>query len=698
MVLIKNIKNEGLLFFLFLLFVTVMPVSAQSGILLSASPLYSMPLGGSAEMYQYGLGGDFEVRKPFNFEFLEGFGNLQYENIALQAGAGNLSLILIGGGVRFVPFRTGIFSGSVFAGAGGYLGFYKQNPPLMNPYVSTGVSLDFALSDSFKLSAKPLYKNLITRRDGSIVPFYSSLDFTIQASFNPAASGNSIRRPKLKIMKPDFYQVFPVIYKFYDKNPIGAVLLKNGEKSKIKDVQVGFLVPQYMESSRIIAVIDEMKPGEEVTVPITALFRNDILKITEKDSVQALISAEYSIGATVVEAKRNDSLKIYDRNSINWDDTQKAAAFITAKDPTILKISRNITSEIAEKGSKVINQNLTDAIALFEALREYGIAYKIDPDSSYADLSKNETATDYLQFPVQTLDYQTGDCDDMSILYSSLLEAVSVESAFITTPGHIYIGFALGLNKAQARHIFSNTENIIFRDDKAWIPVEVTALKDGFLKAWNLGAREWREAEAQQAADFYPVRQAWRTYEPTWFGSEENASVIKRLPDENVVVRAYKSSMNQFTQMQISPLVAKLQTQIKKRASSRLINRLGTIYATYGMYDKAKQQFSKAAKSNYVPALVNLGNISFVNGKYKSALTLYKKAYRYNPDSTPVLLAVARAQFELEKYPEAQEYYKQAELLDPEAASKFAYIVGGSNGTGRAADAGERKAVLWADE
>ncbi len=56
MVLIKNIKNEGLLFFLFLLFVTVVPVSAQSGIFLSASPLYSMPLGGSMKMYQYGLG------------------------------------------------------------------------------------------------------------------------------------------------------------------------------------------------------------------------------------------------------------------------------------------------------------------------------------------------------------------------------------------------------------------------------------------------------------------------------------------------------------------------------------------------------------------------------------------------------------------------------------------------------------------
>lgn len=113
-------------------------------------------------------------------------------------------------------------------------------------------------------------------------------------------------------------------------------------------------------------------------------------------------------------------------------------------------------------------------------MRKYGIEYKVDPDSSYAQLSENETATDYLQFPVQTLDYQTGDCDDMSILYSSMLEAVSVETAFITTPGHIYIAFNLGLNKKQAQRIFSNTENIIFMEGKGWIPVEVTALKAVF--------------------------------------------------------------------------------------------------------------------------------------------------------------------------------------------------------------------------
>ena len=51
-----------------------------------------------------------------------------------------------------------------------------------------------------------------------------------------------------------------------------------------------------------------------------------------------------------------------------------------------------------------------------------------------AELDKN--AVDFLQFPRQTLVYGAGDCDDISILYNSLLESVGIRTAFITIPGH----------------------------------------------------------------------------------------------------------------------------------------------------------------------------------------------------------------------------------------------------------------------
>ena len=273
-----------------------------------------------------------------------------------------------------------------------------------------------------------------------------------------------------------------------------------------------------------------------------------------------------------------------------------------------------------------------------------------------------------------------------------------METAFITTPGHIYIAFSLGLNESQAEKIFSTTENLIIVDDQAWIPVEVTLLNDGFLKAWETGARQWREAVVHESNGFIPIRSAWSVYEPTWFGSGENASVVERLPQTSKIASSYKSSMNQFVQVQITPLVERMEERIAQRSSPRLINQFGTLYARYGLLDKAETQFKKASRQNYVPSIVNLGNIFFLGEDYRQANIQYEKAYKLNPDNTDVLLALARTGFEMEKYKEAQEYYDIAQLLDPDQASKFAYISGGSTETGRASDARERKAVLWSEE
>ena len=691
-------KKSYILLFLLILIFSVFNISAQEGLSISAAPVISFPLGDSADLFSLGFGVDLEARFPFGNPLLSGYGQVNYQNVLLQANAGNLNLLLAGGGIFITPLKTPFLSLAAHIGGGGYLGIFQDGDPLANPYYSVGLTGDFNFGKGFKISLNPAYRNLIAMRDGQLASFYSGMEIALQFTLEPGAMGGGTRRPKLKIFPPTFYQVFPVIYKYYDKNPIGTVEIKNDESRTIKDIKVEFFVPQYMDGPQVIAEIEQLRSKEVMEIPITALFKNDVLDITEKDSAQSQIIINYTVSGISLTANRNESLRIYDRNSINWDDDRKAAAFVTAKDPTILKFSRNVTSEIGSLRGSVLNRNLSDGIALFEAIREYGLEYKIDPDSSYELLSQDESLTDYLQFPVQTLDYKSGDCDDLAILYSSMLEAVSVETAFITTPGHIYLAFSLGLNESQAKKIFSNTDNLIVVDDVAWLPVETTLLNDGFLKAWETGARQWREAVVHESNGFIPVRSAWSIYEPTWFGSGENTSVIERIPQFSKIASSYKSSMDQFVQVQITPLVERMEERISQRSSSRLINQFGTLYARYGLLDKAEIQFKKAARQNYVPSIVNLGNIFFLDEAYRQANIQYEKAYKLNPDNTDVLLALARTGFEMEQYIKAQEYYDIAQLLDPDQASKFAYISGGTTETGRASDARERKAVLWSEE
>lgn len=130
-------------------------------------------------------------------------------------------------------------------------------------------------------------------------------------------------------------------------------------------------------------------------------------------------------------------------------------------------------------------------MALHETLTLYGLNYVIDPTTPYKEFSKKRQEIDFLQFPKQSLDYRAGDCDDLSILNCALLGSVGIETAFITIPGHIFMAFSIDMTPDEARKRFLRADELIFREDKTWIPVEITEIGGGFLKAWQRGAKQW---------------------------------------------------------------------------------------------------------------------------------------------------------------------------------------------------------------
>jgi hypothetical protein len=95
-------------------------------------------------------------------------------------------------------------------------------------------------------------------------------------------------------------------------------------------------------------------------------------------------------------------------------------------------------------------------------------------------------------------------------------------TAFITIPGHIFIAFSTGVSPNEARKTFSRADDLIFRNEKSWVPVEVT-VSAGFLRAWQDGAREWRENLSRNQVAFYPLHDAWQLYEPVGLPGAEVA-------------------------------------------------------------------------------------------------------------------------------------------------------------------------------
>jgi Tfp pilus assembly protein PilF len=156
--------------------------------------------------------------------------------------------------------------------------------------------------------------------------------------------------------------------------------------------------------------------------------------------------------------------------------------------------------------------------------------------------------------------------------------------------------------------------------------------------------------------------------------------------------------VGKFIDKEISTKVTALESQIIKGQDPRKpTNELGVLYARYGQYDQAQKQFEKLlAKEEYVPALLNMGNIFYLNNQKEKALVYYNRAYAKDSENPKVLLQLARVNHDLEHYGTVEKLYAELKARDPDLAQRFAYLdLKGEEATRAANVAGANGVVVW---
>ena len=690
-----------LVIIIFLIAVTAVFGQMENGSLI-VRPAFELPLGENSAVFHedslYTPGGSATFSLQFTPPDFSSFyygGNLGYSILPTQAE--NLSILSAGfeGGLSL---RMGdALSVSAGGEVGWYLGMYPDADGGSNPYGGGNVYLSWDFTPGFTLSAGGGYRYYLgyDTAGASYTDLYQGARITLGTVFHLNTKKN---RSRIKIEDIQFDPVFPVFYGFYDNNAVGKVSVTNGENSSISDIKVYFNVNQYMEEPKLSAEISSLKHGESVEVELKALFTNSVMQLTESTKVSASIITEYTYLGERFTSTTPYTLRIYDRNSMMWDDDRKAASFVNAKDSTVLLFAKNTAGIIREQGTNSINLNFRIAMGIYETLRLYGMNYVVDPQSSYVEAIKNSLFIDYLQFPAQTLTYRAGDCDDLSILYSSLLESVGISTAFITIPGHIYMAFSLDMSEDQAKSLFSNTEDFLFLDGNTWVPVEITMIPEGFLKSWKIGAKEWRNNTTHNSAAIYPIHEAWQTYEPV---AIPGAALSLVFPEREMIIESYVENLEIFIDREIQPKVLDYQALISSRGdNARIRNSFGVLYARFGKYDEARNQFNRAIQldSRFISSLINMGNLYSLNEDIRNALSWYKKAEEISPENSLVIASIARAQYELENFEQAEESYFRLKEIDPDRAVKYAYMSNESNYEGRAAAADDRDILFWSEE
>jgi len=493
--------------------------------------------------------------------------------------------------------------------------------------------------------------------------------------------------------------VYPVLRKYYDTSPIGTAVITNTSDHDLTGLEVTLSVTNYTDRDRVFQEIESLGTGESVSVDLTLLLNTSVLNVTEGDRVDASVNVEYQGAAGQTEESATETLIFYDRNAIRWDDTRRVAAFVTERDEEIRGFARRAIAGTRDERNEAVDDAFQDAMILFTAMAESELMYFLDPSSSYANASSSGTTIDYVQFPRETFVYYGGDCDDLSVCYNALLESVGRKTAFITVPGHIMPAFALGLSPSEARSAFLDPTDLVFdSNDTVWVPVEITALEESFYEAWQDAAATYRRYSGSGQAEIIPTEDAWQLYESVQSVSNDEIE----LPDSDAVESAFASALSEFVNTQIATRELQLKADLEDHPGDRrLLNRLGVLYAQYGLWDKARSQFETiVASENYIPALVNLGHIDFLDGEYSDASDYYERVLDIKPDHTGALLAEARAQHELENYGNVRTYYEQLRSLSPRLAADFAYLdLSSSNEASRAqAASAVRDRVIWETE
>jgi tetratricopeptide (TPR) repeat protein len=503
-------------------------------------------------------------------------------------------------------------------------------------------------------------------------------------------------------LKTSFDRVFPVFQTWYDRNPLGTLTLTNGGKDAITGITVSFYMKQYMDAAVYTAVPDRLEPGTDLVVPLQALFTPNILGIDTFTKAMAEITVDYQVGSEKKQAKLNESVGLEGRNGMTWIDDRRAAAFVTSMDQPVIVWARNVWSAVQGAGSTVVDENLRKAMAIHEAIRLYKMVYSKDPKTPYTGSTEKKAEVDFLQFPRQTLLYKAGDCDDLSILYCALLEALGVETAFITVPGHIYAAISLTATPEQARGQYKHPGDLIYTEDKTWVPVEITKLgkDDDFVAAWSTGATEWSDGQSKKAAALIPVRDAQKEYAAVNLPTDPNPLPV--VPESSALVERYKDATIKFLDGEMSDELAKLNKRVAdSKNDPKAVNALGVFYAKYGRYAEAKVQFKKASDSskNYISPILNLGMIALMEKDLKTSLGYYESARKLDGKNPLALLGIARVNHEQENYGAVKEALTELKKVDQDLATEFAYLELKGDEASRAADiSGAKEVAKWADQ
>ncbi len=565
-----------------------------------------------------------------------------------------------------------------------------------------------SINPTFNLSIDVIPTFRYQRSLGNLPDFdglYFGIGFAAHYRFGQDPDAPQAEVRALRFSVDEVPPVFASMQKVYVRRPITHVTITNTEAAEVRDLQVSFNQATYMDSPSLCAEIDSLAPGESVDVPLFASFNDAVFTTVDVVPLNGEIIASYSYRGRATEQRRSLTFNLQDRNALVWDDDRKVAAFITPRDSAVRNYASFVGDRSAPERSDYLPRELEFAMQAYHALAAIDIGYQVDPTSPFTEVHGSAFVIDDVSLPRETLRRGTGDCDDLTVLYNTMLESVGIASGFVTIPGHIYSAFDTGLSPRDYARIHPDREMSLAVGDSLWVLVEITLIgRAGFIDAWESGMEQWHSYAGNEAArSFFTTRESQLEYEPV--GLQE-ADIGLQYGDPERFLAAFRRDRDRLAALLLQPV----RDHAEARGRPRDWNRYGIAAAELRQFREADDAFTRATRADpaYLAARVNLGALRFLQQDFRGALTAFESAQASlartadPPEEVALSVAInlARTLHELGRYDEAARHLAEAERIDPAEASRYRYVASAdpSGARASAADAPSIRFVVEEDE
>lgn len=553
-------------------------------------------------------------------------------------------------------------------------------------------------------SARPTYSIAVQMYEQSIAKLVRAPELraeirseleTFRREFDQHASpGSRIDPPSLRVV--DFTDLFPALIQYYRANAAGTLVVTNDKVAPMHDLvaSVDLRFSDYPIESDPVAVLE---PGASAEIPILLVLSPDVLGLEEDIPVLARLELSYTTGGERNTTAITHVVTLRRNTALFWDDSGKLVSFVTPNDDLVTRFALDVVRAMPPPSIGLLSDRAWRAAVIADAVGAYGIRYIEDPRSPFTEVFGQTGALDTVRFPRNTLRVRTGDCDDTTALLASLYEAAGIDTAIMTSPGHVFLAFDT-TEPVSNRWLYEGSgRTVIVHHGTLWLPIETTILERGFVAAWEEASRLVRTHG--ELVEFLPTNHQRSIYPPIPLPS---ASFDLVPPQRSAITTVHDGTQVRVSETMYRDALGVLdqeRSSLSARESARISNRIGVLHARYGDLNAAERVLRNlvARTPNYAPAHINLSNLFRLRGDHHSALESAEQAVSLRPRSAAAHLVLVQAAADSGDSMRAREAMAALRAIDSVQAARFSHLLEADEDT--RASGGEAPAVFaWEEQ